>query len=103
MQHPEITLAANMSENGNVYIHDATQHFRSFDTPGLIPPRNPDPIFTGTHHKGVEGFGIDWHPHGDGRLLTGDGRGLIYQTKKSGGGKSSFLYLCVDVDIFIIV
>jgi len=92
MPHKEISLVAHMSENGNVYVHDATEQFRSFDTPGLIPARNPEPLYVGKMHKNIEGFGIDWHPNGDGRLLTGDMKGLIYLTKKTGGGEIEILF-----------
>lgn len=53
-------IVATMAESGAVNVFDTTMHFDSFDTPGLIPPKDPKPIWVADCHKGVEGFAIDW-------------------------------------------
>ncbi|KAJ3342614.1 ribosome biosynthesis protein rrb1, partial [Kappamyces sp. JEL0680] len=85
MPHPEIHVAATMAETGQVHIFDVTQHVNAFDTPGLIPDRNTKPIHTITSHGRHEGYGMDWSPMQQGHLLTGDGRGHIYLTRKTTG------------------
>ncbi|KAI8897918.1 WD40-repeat-containing domain protein [Globomyces pollinis-pini] len=83
MPHPEVHIVATMAETGKVHIFDVTQQVASFDTPGLIPPSDPKPIHTILNHGNCEGYGIDWSPTQIGSLLTGDGKGRIYHTKKT--------------------
>ncbi|KAJ3300769.1 ribosome biosynthesis protein rrb1 [Borealophlyctis nickersoniae] len=80
MPHTESHIVAAWSETGDVNIFDLTQHVRSLDTPGLIPPRDPAPIYTVKRHGKTEGYGLDWSPVQVGRLLTGDTAGRIFQT-----------------------
>jgi ribosome assembly protein RRB1 len=86
MDHHDVHIAATMAETGKVHIFDITQEFNSFDTPGLIPPKNPKPIHTILNHGTVEGYGIDFSPLEMGTLLTGDGKGRILLTKKTSNG-----------------
>lgn len=82
MPHPEVQIVATMAETGRVHIFDISQQFASFDTPGLIPPRDPKPIHSITNHGAYEGYAVDWSPLTSGSLLTGDGKGRIFLTKK---------------------
>jgi ribosome assembly protein RRB1 len=86
MPHPEIHIIATMAETGRVHIFDISQQVASFDTPGLIPPRDPKPIHTITNHGAYEGYAIDWSTLSTGSLLTGDGKGRIFLTKKNSTG-----------------
>lgn len=86
MPHAEVKICATMAETGKVNIFDITQHMNSFDTPGLIPPKDTKPIHTITQHGTIEGYGIDWSPINVGSLLTGDGWGRILLTKKTQAG-----------------
>lgn len=81
------TLTATMTESTNVFIHDVTPHLASFDTPGtIITPAQNKPVSTIRAHKS-EGYAVDWSPnHPNGKLLTGDNDGLIYQTTRTDGG-----------------
>ncbi|KAJ4144252.1 hypothetical protein LMH87_003142 [Akanthomyces muscarius] len=81
------TLTATMTESTNVFIHDVTPHLASFDTPGtIITPAQNKPVSTIRAHKS-EGYAVDWSPnHPNGKLLTGDNDGLIYQTTRNDGG-----------------
>ncbi|KAF2453540.1 WD40-repeat-containing domain protein [Lineolata rhizophorae] len=87
---PPPTLTASMTEAGSVLIHDVTPHLRSLSVPGAtVSPAHNKPLCTVRAHKGVEGYALDWAPpslHAPGRLLTGDGRGLIYGTTRTPGG-----------------
>lgn len=83
------TLTASWLENGQVLIHDTTQHLQSLSLPGnLITPAASKPLSTLRMHK-TEGYAIDWappqhHPHG--RLLTGDCNGQIFNTHRAQAG-----------------
>jgi ribosome assembly protein RRB1 len=82
MVHDQVHITATMSEIGNVFLYDTTQEINSFDTPGLIPPKNPKPIHTIDHH-GIEGYGIDWSLVDIGSLITGDVNGCVLSTKRT--------------------
>ncbi|KAH6571063.1 hypothetical protein BASA60_007341 [Batrachochytrium salamandrivorans] len=43
MPHPEVHIAATMSETGKVHIYDLSQHILALDTPGLIPKQQSCP------------------------------------------------------------
>ncbi|KAJ3026388.1 ribosome biosynthesis protein rrb1 [Rhizophlyctis rosea] len=83
MPHAESHIVASWADTGKVHIHDLTQHVRSLDTPGLIPPRDPAPLYTVTNHGKVEGFALDWSPVATGQLLTGDMQGRIFHTVRT--------------------
>ncbi|KAJ3213243.1 Glutamate-rich WD repeat-containing protein 1 [Dinochytrium kinnereticum] len=81
MPHPEAHVVSTWSENGKVYIWDISQHVAALDTPGLIPPREPKPIYSVERHGKNEGYAMDWSELGSGRrLLSGDIAGKIYLT-----------------------
>ncbi|KAK9453980.1 WD40-repeat-containing domain protein [Dipodascopsis uninucleata] len=77
-------LTASMSESGDVYIWDVTQHFRAFDNPGTVVSKAMNrPVHTIRAHGGVEGYALDWSPHvPSGVLLTGDVTGRIHLTTR---------------------
>ena len=50
MTYPESHIVASYSETGDVNIFDLSEHFKSFDTPGLIPKRDLSPSY---HHRPV--------------------------------------------------
>jgi ribosome assembly protein RRB1 len=89
MIHPELHIVASMAETGKVYIYDLTSHVNAFDTPGMIPNNELNPIHTISSHGTSEGYGIDWSPINIGSLLTGDGKGRILLTNKSATGFNS--------------
>ncbi|KAH9273214.1 hypothetical protein BASA83_004503 [Batrachochytrium salamandrivorans] len=74
MPHPEVHIAATMSETGKVHIYDLSQHILALDTPGLIPNSNLAPMHT-VHST-------------TGHLLTGDSKSRIFLTTKT---QSSFV------------
>ncbi|KNC97610.1 uncharacterized protein SPPG_07079 [Spizellomyces punctatus DAOM BR117] len=80
MPHPESHIVATWADTGKVHIHDLTEHVRALDTPGVIPPKNPAPIYTVGQHGKTEGYGLDWSSVQIGRLLSGDTAGRIYLT-----------------------
>jgi ribosome assembly protein RRB1 len=81
------TLTASMLENGQVLIHDITQHLTSFDTPGTtITPTQNKPVSTIRMHKANEGYALDWSPLIPGKLVTGDTAGNIFLTTRNSGG-----------------
>ncbi|KAI8926882.1 WD40-repeat-containing domain protein [Entophlyctis helioformis] len=83
MPHPEAHIVATMADTGKAHIYDISQHVQALDTPGLIPPRNPDPIHTITQHGKTEGYGIDWSSIQTGHLLTGDSASRIFLTTRT--------------------
>ncbi|KAH6590423.1 hypothetical protein BASA50_009398 [Batrachochytrium salamandrivorans] len=88
MPHPEVHIAATMSETGKVHIYDLSQHILALDTPGLIPNSNLAPMHTVTQHGTAEGYAIDWSHIQTGHLLTGDSKSRIFLTTKT---QSSFV------------
>jgi ribosome assembly protein RRB1 len=82
-------LTASMSEGGDVFIWDVSQHFRSFDNPGTtITKQMNRPIHTIQVHGRIEGYAVDWSPLiPTGSLLTGDISGRIHLTNR---GQSSW-------------
>lgn len=79
------TLAAAMTESGNVLIHDVTPHLTSFDTPGyILNATHSTPLHKIISHKSTEGYALDWSPSSPTpstttpKLLTGDTSGNIY-------------------------
>ncbi|KAI8908479.1 WD40-repeat-containing domain protein [Gorgonomyces haynaldii] len=85
MPNQQMHITASMSENGQVYIYDLTQHVQAFDTPGLIPSRNT-PVHTIKQHGKAEGYAIDWSTKQPGYLLTGDVQSKIFLTQKKESG-----------------
>lgn len=83
MPHPESHIVATWAETGKVHIFDLTEQVRALDTPGLVPPRNPSPIYTVDRHGKTEGYGLDWSSLQTGRLLTGDTTGRIMLTVRT--------------------
>jgi ribosome assembly protein RRB1 len=85
---PPTTLAAAMTESGQVLIYDVTPHLTAFDTPGTtITPTQNKPVCTVRAHKASEGYALDWSPRfPEGKLLTGDVDGKIYTTTRTQGG-----------------
>lgn len=84
-------LTASMSESGEVYIWDITPHYKALSTVGTKVEKSQNkPIHTIRSHGNVEGYGIDWSPLVQtGALLTGDGVGRIYLTKRTQSGWST--------------
>lgn len=80
MPHAESHIVATWADTGKVHIYDLTEHVRSLDTPGLVPPRNPAPIYTVDRHGRDEGYGLDWSALQTGHLITGDTAGRIFLT-----------------------
>ena len=74
-------MLASYAETGVVHIHDITLQMESFDTPGLVAPRNPQPIHNITKHNKIEGYGLSWSNLTRGSLLSGDGSGRILLTE----------------------
>ncbi|KAI9882154.1 MAG: hypothetical protein M1823_006100 [Watsoniomyces obsoletus] len=85
---PPVTFTAAMMENGQVLLHDVTQHLKSFDVPGTtISPSQNRPISTLRMHQSTEGYAVDWSPLvPEGKLLTGDNDGRIFVTTHTEGG-----------------
>ncbi|KAJ3170239.1 ribosome biosynthesis protein rrb1 [Geranomyces variabilis] len=82
MPHPESHIVATWADTGKVHIWDLTDHVRSLDTPGLVPSRNPSPIYTVSNHRN-EGYALDWSTLQTGHLVTGDVQGKIYLTTRT--------------------
>lgn len=82
------TLTATMTESGQVFIHDITQHLLAFDTPGtVITPQHSQPIHIIKAHKSIEGYAVAWSPTSPlPKLLTGDSAGKIFATSLSDSG-----------------
>ncbi|KAI9003573.1 WD40-repeat-containing domain protein [Gaertneriomyces semiglobifer] len=83
MPHVESHIVASWADTGKVHIYDLTEHVRSLDVPGLVPPRNPAPIYTVQNHGKTEGFAMDWSSLNVGSLLTGDVNGRIFLTTRT--------------------
>ncbi|KAI9093723.1 WD40-repeat-containing domain protein [Phlyctochytrium arcticum] len=83
MPHPESHIAATWSDTGKVHIWDLSEHVRALDTPGLVPPRNPSPLYTVQNHGKTEGYGLAWSAVRAGRLLSGDTAGRIFLTQRT--------------------
>ena len=87
--HIADAITASFLENAQVVIHDVTPYLQSLSTPGhAIQPSHAKPLSTLRMHK-TEGYALDWAPtisYPLGRLLTGDGDGLIYSTQRTEGG-----------------
>lgn len=85
---PPTTLAAAMTESGQVLVYDVTPHLTAFDSPGtVITPTQNKPACTIRAHKANEGYALDWSPLvPEGKLLTGDVAGSIYTTTRTQGG-----------------
>ena len=83
------SITASFLENAQVVIHDVSPYLQSLSTPGhAIQPGHSKPLSTLRMHKS-EGYALDWAPTTSyplGRLLTGDGDGLIYSTQRTEGG-----------------
>ncbi|KAI8904896.1 WD40-repeat-containing domain protein [Powellomyces hirtus] len=82
MPHPESHIVATWADTGKVHIYDLNEHVRSLDTPGLVPARNPAPIYTVGRHRN-EGYALDWSTLQTGHLLSGDVQGKIYLTTRT--------------------
>ena len=85
---PPRTLTATMTEAAEVLIHDITPHMASFDVPGtVISPQQSQPLATLKMHRS-EGYAVAWSPLiPEGKLLTGDNDGKIFQTSSTDAGK----------------
>ncbi|KAJ3087917.1 ribosome biosynthesis protein rrb1, partial [Quaeritorhiza haematococci] len=83
MQNADAHVVATCSETGKVHIWDISQQVTALDTPGMIPPKDPKPVYTVNQHGKAEGFGMDWSPTVAGRLLTGDHQSRIFLTNKT--------------------
>lgn len=70
-------LIATMADTAAVHLFDLSGPFQSMqsnDGPRATAPSKP--LFTYTGHQ-TEGFALDWSTVSSGKLLTGDGDGLI--------------------------
>lgn len=83
------TLTATSLESGEILIHDVSPYLQSLSTPGFtLPPNAAKPLSTVRMHK-TEGYALDWAPsslHPNGRLLSGDNAGQIFNTERREGG-----------------
>ncbi|KAI8821671.1 WD40-repeat-containing domain protein [Fimicolochytrium jonesii] len=83
MPHNEAHIVASWADTGKVHIYDITEHVRALDTPGLIPPREPKPMYTIDNHGAYEGYAMDWSSLQTGHLVTGDTKGRIFLTQRT--------------------